>query len=129
MGIMPDESFREIYIKSHPELDTITKEDIRNGTIRVGMTTEQVKASWGYPDEIHEDDEDRTIMFIYKDSAPGTIWGDKRDIYLTFKKESLLKGTESYLLGWFPPDIKYGVINVEEEEPLIDWEEVHEKTQ
>lgn len=44
---------RQDYVTTHPELTQQTKQDILEGRIRIGMTREQVKATWGYPDDIN----------------------------------------------------------------------------
>jgi hypothetical protein len=44
---------REQYFNDHPELSEQIKQCIRKGTIVLGMTKEQVTASWGKPDDIH----------------------------------------------------------------------------
>jgi hypothetical protein len=45
---------RDDYVIAHPQLDEQTKQDIRSGTIRVGMTKEQVEASWNFSDQDFE---------------------------------------------------------------------------
>jgi len=47
-------TFRERYVNSHPGLDDKTREAILKGQIFIGMTAEQVEASWGSPDKIHK---------------------------------------------------------------------------
>lgn len=38
---------RQDYVESHPGINNALKKDIAAGTIRIGMTEEQVAASWG----------------------------------------------------------------------------------
>jgi len=45
---------RQKYIKEHPGLRAKTQEAIRGGFITVGMTTEEVRASWGNPNAHRE---------------------------------------------------------------------------
>jgi hypothetical protein len=40
---------REFYVGKHPEINQRFKELILNGQIAIGMTEEQVLASWGWP--------------------------------------------------------------------------------
>ena len=44
---------REQYILNHPELSANMKRTIAVGTIMIGMTKEQVIASWGRPRDIN----------------------------------------------------------------------------
>lgn len=49
-----DQRRRVQYVKQHPELPDITKNTILHGKYRIGMSKEQVIASLGKPDEIHQ---------------------------------------------------------------------------
>lgn len=42
---------REDYVVAHPQLSQQDQQDIKNGSIRPGMTKEDVQASWGISDE------------------------------------------------------------------------------
>lgn len=44
---------RQIAIDNHPEWPEKNKQEILGGFISIGMTEEQVKASWGKPDKIN----------------------------------------------------------------------------
>lgn len=48
---------RQDYVSNHLELDSITKNYILNGIIAIGMTKEEVIASWGEPYEVKKIDE------------------------------------------------------------------------
>ena len=41
---------RDDYVVAHPELSQQDKEDIKDGSIRPGMTREEVQASWNISD-------------------------------------------------------------------------------
>jgi len=43
---------RAAYVEKHPEITEQTKQDILSGSIRLGMTTKEVNASWGLPRKI-----------------------------------------------------------------------------
>ncbi len=45
--------FRNNYIKAHPELSQATKEAILGGSVFVGMTDKEVKASLGPPERVN----------------------------------------------------------------------------
>ncbi|MCH8029979.1 MAG: hypothetical protein IH874_08625 [Candidatus Dadabacteria bacterium] len=51
IGCVTVQNTRENYVNAHTELDSRTKQAILNGKIFVGMTQEQVLASWGRPGE------------------------------------------------------------------------------
>jgi hypothetical protein len=42
------------YVGNHPELESGVKQSILNGEIVLGMTKEEVIASWGHPVEINQ---------------------------------------------------------------------------
>lgn len=42
------------YVSQHPELSDSLKNTILNNKVHIGMTKEQVRASWGEPDEINK---------------------------------------------------------------------------
>jgi hypothetical protein len=44
---------RRWYIETHPDLSPPAFHAISEGEIRLGMTSEQTRASWGAPTEIH----------------------------------------------------------------------------
>lgn len=44
---------RKQYVQQHPDLSQSTKDDILAGHIHVGMTCDQIRASWGRPDKIN----------------------------------------------------------------------------
>lgn len=50
----PSIETRQKYIASHPDLDNESKNIILKGSIFIGMTKEQVLASWGKPDTINK---------------------------------------------------------------------------
>ncbi len=52
---------RQDYVDAHPELDYQIKESILNGEIELGMTKEQVVASWGHPAIINKPDISRGV--------------------------------------------------------------------
>ena len=43
---------REAYVSSHPELNPTIKEAILRGEVLEGMTENEVRASWGRPNQI-----------------------------------------------------------------------------
>jgi outer membrane protein assembly factor BamE (lipoprotein component of BamABCDE complex) len=45
---------RSKYLVNHPNLSGKVKNEIRSGQVSIGMTKEQVRASWGYPDDINK---------------------------------------------------------------------------
>lgn len=47
-----NQSRRQGYVKSRPELSAQTRQDILSGHIRVGMSEDQVRASLGSPTEV-----------------------------------------------------------------------------
>ncbi len=105
-GIKATKESREEYVKNHPELSELIKGDILKGSVRQGMTTEQVIASWGKPDLTQ--DVDDVIMFSYDVETPESSispFKGKKGFTLFFHKRSILKGTPEYLYMWFPPDI------------------------
>jgi hypothetical protein len=48
----PDRDQREKYVLAHPELDPRHCNLIENGIVGIGMSKEEVIASWGKPDRI-----------------------------------------------------------------------------
>lgn len=68
---------QEKYVKEHPELSEDTKKNILNETITIGMTEEQVMASWGKPDdiEIFSSEYNSYKRWIYK-NRPKVYWTD-----------------------------------------------------
>ncbi len=44
---------RQAYVQTHVELDDATRNRILQGKVAIGMTTEQVIASWGRPHDIN----------------------------------------------------------------------------
>jgi hypothetical protein len=52
----PSEEQREKYVEDHPDLSSLFREYILEGEIDVGMTKEDVKASWGKPDYTYKAD-------------------------------------------------------------------------
>ncbi len=44
---------REAYVRDHPNLDSETKSAILNGKIFIGMTADQVRASWGAAHDVN----------------------------------------------------------------------------
>ena len=44
---------RFAYVRSTPDLDTRTADDIAQGRARLGMTSDQVRASWGEPSTVN----------------------------------------------------------------------------
>jgi hypothetical protein len=80
---------REDYVASHPQLSEQTKADIRGGSIRPGMTREEVQASWNISDN------DFTYGGTKSCSAMGCIeslkWGRT---YLTFYNGKLQSWTD-----------------------------------
>ena len=45
---------REKYVQQNPQLDSQTKQDIVNGSVRVGMDLNSVTAAWGNPQDYTE---------------------------------------------------------------------------
>lgn len=43
------QQIREEFVEQHPDLDTTTRNAIVAGSVQIGMTKQQVGASWGYP--------------------------------------------------------------------------------
>jgi len=43
---------REAYVSAHPELNSTIKEAIIKGEVLEGMTEDEVRASWGRPNQI-----------------------------------------------------------------------------
>jgi hypothetical protein len=58
---------RSQYVFSHLELPEMTKGDILDGRIRIGMAREHVRASWGEPDDIrvHADASGVVEVWVY----------------------------------------------------------------
>lgn len=44
----------EGYVEAHPDLNLVTKQCILENKIRLGMTKEEVVASWGKPRDINK---------------------------------------------------------------------------
>lgn len=60
---------QEKYINEHPDLKEEVKQNILAELVEIGMTEEQVRASWGNPDhiEIFNSDYNSYKRWIYKD--------------------------------------------------------------
>jgi len=79
---------RQAYVQSHPELDAATQTRILEGKIAIGMTTEQVVASWGLTYDVnrsvgawgvHEQwvyGYGRTSHYLYFENGRLTSWQD-----------------------------------------------------
>jgi hypothetical protein len=46
------EDRREAHIRSHPDLDPVLATNMRQGVVSIGMTEEQVIATWGKPESV-----------------------------------------------------------------------------
>lgn len=53
------------YIRSHPNLEEKTKRLIQEGQVAVGMTANEVRASWGPPESINRYSAGRTEQWVY----------------------------------------------------------------
>jgi len=69
---------RRPYLVHHPELDPYTAECIRERKVHIGMTKEQVKASWGPPYKVN-----RTVtaygtreQWVYRGFTSGYVYFD-----------------------------------------------------
>jgi len=49
---VPDEKTRESYVLAHPELKQEIRNTIKGGAANIGMSKEELVASWGNPDLI-----------------------------------------------------------------------------
>lgn len=67
------------YINSHPEIGARVAGLIRNGRVAIGMTDEQILASWGRPNDIN-----RTANFrgVYEQWVYGYDYESMRYLYL-----------------------------------------------
>ena len=70
------ESIRKAYVAGHPELNEQTKQAILNGEILIGMTKEQLIASWGDPLEIN------TIRTAKKQGREEFVYPDNQYVYI-----------------------------------------------
>ncbi len=72
----PEISRQEKYIQENPELSDEMKKLIRNGTVTVGMSEGEVRASWGDPKtvEIFNSGENSYKRWIYGDGKPVLYW-------------------------------------------------------
>lgn len=70
-------SAQEQYVKEHPELSEEMKKNILEETVAIGMTEEQVIASWGKPDDIQifSSEYNSYKRWIYK-NRPKVYWTD-----------------------------------------------------
>ena len=68
---------QEKYIKDHPELSDDMKKNILDETVAIGMTEEQVIASWGKPEDIQvfASEYNSYKRWIYK-NRPKVYWTD-----------------------------------------------------
>lgn len=81
----PNKELRESYILEHPELTSRIRGLIRNGLIDVGMSKEEVLASWGKPDSKKETSKyDADEMWYYWDNP-------KFHRYIYFKDDVVVK--------------------------------------
>ncbi|MCK9376954.1 MAG: outer membrane protein assembly factor BamE [Syntrophobacterales bacterium] len=67
---------REAYISAHPELNPTMKEAILKGEVLEGMTEDEVRASWGRPNQI--------------------VKGTEGDFYYVYSKAGGKGGTHSH---------------------------------
>ena len=81
----PDRESREIYISDHPELNSRIRGLIRNGLVDVGMSKDEVSASWGKPDAINKESKfGSDEVWFYWDNP-------KFHRYVYFRKEIVIK--------------------------------------
>jgi len=80
---------RAAYVLTH-ELDARTATLIRKGTITTEMTPEQVRASWGEPDEV--------LPLMSETFGETTVWvyrqGEQRQVTITFQQDRVLDWSE-----------------------------------
>lgn len=69
---------QEKYISSNPDTPEDIKTAIREGTVKIGMTSEQVIASWGEPQKIDvfSSEENSYKRWIYNGNKPALYWKD-----------------------------------------------------
>jgi hypothetical protein len=79
---------RDEYITSHPELPPEIKSAIKSGRLRIGMTKEQVLASWGPPGNTSTANDQIRETWIYQ----RFLARGRRSFcaYLYFEKDRLL---------------------------------------
>ena len=76
---------RETYVTTHPNLSEQYKQDILTGRVRLGMSKEEVIASWGKPPTIYisVNDNIRSEKWIY-------YWKYWEEKYLYFEDDLLV---------------------------------------
>ncbi len=85
MGCSNDQrTTRRRYLEEHPDLSIQKKTGIRNGFPVIGMTKEEVIASYGAPGTMKEDGK-RAVWTYFKD------WGGTKTGVLRFKNEQLVE--------------------------------------
>ena len=82
---------REEYISTHPKISEQTKSDIREGTVRIGMTKEEVRACWG----VLTDRYDWVVQQSRTCDSSGCyeVW-ERAGTYYTFLNDKLQSFTE-----------------------------------
>jgi hypothetical protein len=77
------EEGRESYVGDHPELDDPTREAIRSGALKPGMTYDQVAAAWGAPVYVNRFDGGRSVEWVFGCDYPGVCsYQDRRSFGL-----------------------------------------------
>ena len=77
---------RQKYVDDHPELDENLARDILYGVVGVGMTREQVRASWGMPDMVNP------------------LGGSSRSVEVWLYGRKQFTFTDGYVTGLYDPD-------------------------
>lgn len=75
---------RSRYIEAHPEMSAKEKEAVREGRFFVGMTTDQVKGSWGLPGRVQKSS--NVTREVEK-------WSYFDSVFLRFENQKLVEWT------------------------------------
>ena len=67
---------REAYVRNHPNIDSETKSAILNGKIFIGMTADQVRASWGAAHDFNRTVGSWDIHFSISKGSDKQFFGD-----------------------------------------------------
>ncbi|MBL7130966.1 MAG: hypothetical protein ISS45_06170 [Candidatus Omnitrophica bacterium] len=98
--LKPDIDSRQGYVMNHPELSYEIKQAILEGRVIEGMTKDDVRASWGEPDEIFDFSKDRNAWW-YEEDREGWIYRAfplslEPTRSVTFKNSKVVNVSESY---------------------------------
>ena len=76
----PNQSFRQEYLNSHPELSPQIRQAILEGKVIKGMTKENVMASWGEPTKINYVTQDKSSFWYTEDFDEEWTSGESDDM-------------------------------------------------